>query len=219
MGTAEDPERHPAAARRGLRKRAKRNQTPPHPVLSLGLSFPFCEGLLALWKAVRPHGRRAVAFLSPISRALGALCPGLTPPLVPGKLGNVLAPLALCVPPTIPHGEGSLGPRLPPSSRTASSRQTDGIAPGLPKELRAGDVCTCLLSRRGLWTVGCPGAESSVGSSLGVSISGEAQAGLLKNMAQHIPGGRTWWCNQEAQKGQRVGVVTGKAAWRRRPRR
>lgn len=101
----------------------------------------------------------AVQFLSSIPKAPCAFFPSLVPPLVLGKLrcldGNVSAPLAL--PPAIPPNRVATAPvQVPAISELAASLlsncflQAGQDCTGLPEELPAGDVCTCLLSWRGL---------------------------------------------------------------------
>lgn len=170
-----------------------------------------------------------MGFLSSISRALCAFCPGLTPPPVPGKLRDVLAPLALCFPPLHPVRSAlapvqapAVSPWLPPSSQTASSRQTDGITPGLPRELRTGDVCTCLLSCRGLWTGSCGEPRAEWAPPSRCPFQGRRRRDSPRKWRRTSQADvleQDWWHNKEAKKRKLVSVDSGKAAWRQRPSR
>lgn len=93
---------HPAAARKGLRKTAEEKPaSEPGPLFSFWASVSSSVNV-SLHSEIPPvlTVGRTVRFLSSVSRALCALCPSHTPPLVLGTLWcldrNVSGPQALC---------------------------------------------------------------------------------------------------------------------------
>lgn len=97
------------------------------------------------------------------------------------------------------HGLCSLQPRrvtagtapvqVPGTGELATSLLSDSslgqnTTQGFPEELRAGGVCTRLLSRRGLWTSSCWRTESREGSTLRRSTSREERVSVLRKTAE-----------------------------------
>lgn len=103
--------------------------------------------------------------------------------------------------PAILPSDSRHSPSAASSGWTASSRQKGKIAPGLPKDLLAGDICTCFTDLEGT-------RLKAAGEPRAVSISGEGQVGHLKKMAENIPDKRT-----QAASGAQSRSQTERALW------
>lgn len=110
--------RHPAAARKGLRKAAEEKPaSEPGRLFSLWVSVSSAGNVSLILKYHQSSVRRAVGLRSSVSNMPCALCPSQTPPLVLGTLWcldrNVSAPQALCSPPSCPVTVSTVPVQLP----------------------------------------------------------------------------------------------------------